>query len=286
MTSGVFLKMTPDVISVRLLRVPDSSVPSAIPAYLKRQHVDAIRVDALTGDASDRRYFRVITRNAPSFVLALYAKPFDYETLPFVNVTGLFQAMPLPVPRLLAYAADQGVLALEDLGDVTLQAHIGGTTFEERDRWYERAMRLLVTLQRRGRELENEHYLPYGIAFDVEKLTWEMDFFMRHFLEAYRGIELPPATRDALRSELAILVEELANEPRVLCHRDYHSRNLMVTNGELYIIDFQDARMGPDTYDLVSLLRDSYVDLPEALIDRLIRQFVESIRGGHFETFR
>ena len=83
-----------------------------------------------------------------------------------------------------------------------------------------------------------------------------------------------------------MLVEELANEPRVLCHRDYHSRNLMVTNGELYIIDFQDARMGPDTYDLVSLLKDSYVDLPDALFDRLIKQFVESIRGGHFETFR
>src|SRR6187399_3278239 len=214
MTSGVFLKMTPDVISVRLLRVPDSSVPSAIPTYLERQHVDAIRVDALTGDASDRRYFRVITRNAPSFVLALHAKPFDYKTLPFVNVTSLFQAMPLPVPRLLEHAADQGVLALEDLGDVTLQAHIGGTTFEERDRWYERAMRLLVTLQQRGRELDDQRYLPYGIAFDVEKLTWEMDFFVRHFLEAYRGAHLGPETREQLRTELSHIVVELAAEPR------------------------------------------------------------------------
>ncbi len=67
--------------------------------------------------------------------------------------------------------------------------------------------------------------------------------------------------RDELRQEFAAIVAELAAEPRVLCHRDYHSRNLMLHLDRLYIIDFQDARMGPDTYDLVSLLRDSYVDL-------------------------
>ena len=69
-------------------------------------------------------------------------------------------------------------------------------------------------------------------------------------------------------------MQELAAEPRVLCHRDYHSRNLMLHEGQLFIIDFQDARMGPDTYDLVSLLRDSYVDLPEQTVDELIAYFL------------
>jgi N-acetylmuramate 1-kinase len=69
------------------------------------------------------------------------------------------------------------------------------------------------------------------------------------------------------------LVDELAAEPRVLCHRDYHSRNLMVHAGQLFVIDFQDARMGPNTYDLVSLLRDSYVDLPETLVESLRDDF-------------
>ena len=77
---------------------------------------------------------------------------------------------------------------------------------------------------------------------------------------------------------MAAIVEELAAEPRVLCHRDYHSRNLMLHDGRLYIIDFQDARMGPDTYDLVSLLRDSYVDLTEAQVDELIAFFL-ALRG-------
>jgi aminoglycoside/choline kinase family phosphotransferase len=71
-----------------------------------------------------------------------------------------------------------------------------------------------------------------------------------------------------------VLVRVLAEEPRVLCHRDYHSRNLMLHQSQLYIIDFQDARMGPDTYDLVSLLRDSYVDLPEQTVDELLAYFL------------
>ena len=81
-----------------------------------------------------------------------------------------------------------------------------------------------------------------------------------------------------------MIVRELASEPRVLCHRDYHSRNLMLCNGDLYIIDFQDARMGPDTYDLVSLLRDSYVDLPQQTVDELIAYFLAVKSGVSVES--
>jgi aminoglycoside/choline kinase family phosphotransferase len=111
--------------------------------------------------------------------------------------------------------------------------------------------------------------LPYSIAFDRDKLMWELNFFVKHFVEAYRGINIPPAARGALDQEWVAITDELASEPRVLCHRDYHSRNLMVHAGGLYIIDFQDARLGPDTYDLASLLRDSYIDLSEDRVDEL-----------------
>jgi hypothetical protein len=101
-----------------------------------------------------------------------------------------------------------------------------------------------------------------------------LDFFIRHFLEAYRGASLSATERAALDDEWAAMTTELAAESLVLCHRDYHSRNLMVHESRLYLIDFQDARLGPDTYDLASLLRDSYVDVEDRELDELIAYFL------------
>src|SRR5690349_4868896 len=232
------------------------------------------RVVPLTGDASDRRYFRVLLPDSGSIVLSLHAAAFDFEKLPFVNVARLLAEMPVPIPTVLGHADDLGVLALADLGDVTLQAHLGAASSAEHAALYRQAVALIATLQRRGAELASPKYLPYGIAFDVEKLTWELDFFIKHFIEAYRGVALSDSERTAVRGELLPIVQELAAEPRVLCHRDYHSRNLMLSDGQLYMIDFQDARMGPDTYDLVSLLRDSYMDLTEQTVADLIAYFL------------
>jgi hypothetical protein len=232
------------------------------------------RVVPLTGDASDRKYFRIIPADSPSIVLALHAGPIDFATLPFANVGTLMQHIPLPVPAILGHSDEFGILALQDLGDVTLQAHLGAASPSEHAALYRQAVALIEQLQRRGGELRSDAYLPYRVAFDVEKLTWELDFFARHFVEGYRGEAFTPAERAALAAEWAAIVNELAAEPRVLCHRDYHSRNLMLSEGSLYIIDFQDARLGPDTYDLVSLLRDSYVDIADRELDELIAYFL------------
>jgi aminoglycoside/choline kinase family phosphotransferase len=236
------------------------------------------RVVPLTGDASDRRYYRVLVRNEPSQVLALHMGPIDFESLPFVNVARLLSQMPVPVPGIMAHSDPLGIIALQDLGDVTLQAHLGTAPQAEHAALYRQAVSFIEVLQRRGRELQSPRYLPYTVAFDVEKLTWELQFFTKHFLEGYRGAVLSDAARAALAQEYAAIVEELASEPRVLCHRDYHSRNLMLHEGSLYIIDFQDARMGPDTYDLASLLRDSYVDFTEQQVEELIAFFL-ALRG-------
>jgi N-acetylmuramate 1-kinase len=253
-----------------------SETRERIARYLSESGLAArnARVVPLTGDASDRRYFRILPADGPSIVLALHSDAIDFASLPFVNVAALLQQVPLPVPIVLDHSDALGVLALQDLGDVTLQAHLGAATPTEHAALYRQAVALVELLQRRGGELRSEAYLPYGIAFDVEKLTWELDFFTRHFVEGYRGVVLDTAERAALTVEWAAIVEELAAERRVLCHRDYHSRNLMLHEGSLYIIDFQDARMGPDTYDLASLLRDSYLDLTDKDVDDLIAYFL------------
>jgi len=254
----------------------DDDTRERIQGYLDRKGLSGAkpRVVPLTPDASDRRYFRILLPDSPSIVLSLYSAAFDVTQLPFVNVATLMAKMPVPIPAVLGHADDLGVLALQDLGDVTLQAHLGAATPAQHAALYRQSVALIATLQRRGEELASPEFLPYGISFDVEKLTWELEFFTKHFLEAYRGVTLADDQRTALREEFATIVQELATEPRVLCHRDYHSRNLMLNEGQLYMIDFQDARMGPDTYDLVSLLRDSYVDLTDSTVDELIAYFL------------
>ncbi len=205
-----------------------------------------VRVVPLTGDASTRQYFRIMRPGNPSVVLAVYDEPFVYDELPFVNVCRLFTSIPLPIPAIAGHAGDLGILILEDLGDVTLQAHLGVTQPVEHDALYRQAVEFVFRMQRRGAELESAEFIPYRIGVD----------------------------RDALDVEWMAIAGELASEPRVLCHRDYHSRNLMLHDRRLYIIDFQDARLGPDTYDLASLLRDSYVELSEPRIDDLIRGYL------------
>jgi N-acetylmuramate 1-kinase len=240
----------------------------------------------LTGDASTRRYFRVVPVTGPSIILALHPGPIEFATLPFVEVADLLGRMPLPVPKVIGHSDSLGILALEDLGDVTLQAYLGGTGIGEHTALYREAVGFIAMLQRRGAELASESCAPYRLAFDVEKLTWELDFFVQHFVEGYRRAVLSQAERGALSDEWKAIAEELAAEPRVLCHRDYHSRNLMVRDGSLYVIDFQDARMGPDTYDLASLLRDSYVDIGNAELDALIGHFLSLSGGKHAGEFR
>jgi aminoglycoside/choline kinase family phosphotransferase len=258
-----------------------SDLDARVGAYLRRHDLtpQVKRVVPLTGDASDRRYVRVLLAGRRSIVLAVHAGPIEYASLPFVLVAGLFAQVPVPIPALLHHDDSLGIIGLEDLGDVTLQAHLGGLSATERALRYRQAVGLIARLQQRGAELASPAYPPYGVAFDVDKLTWELEFFVRHFLLAYRGALPAEPVRAALREEWARIVEELAAEPRVLCHRDYHSRNLMWHDDTLYVIDFQDARMGPATYDLASLLRDSYVDLPEAAVDDLIDYFMALTAG-------
>jgi N-acetylmuramate 1-kinase len=253
---------------------PDATVRAQ--QYLEHSGLAArqARVMPLTGDASDRKYFRVLPPDGDPVVLAVHAGPIVYATLPFVNVAELLEQMPVPIPRILGHDEALGIVALQDLGDVTLQAHLGAEPYPSHAALYRQAVALIATLQRRGAELVSERYLPYGVAFDVEKLTWELDFFLKYFVEGYRGAALGDAERAAIRAQFKPIVDELAAEPRVLCHRDYHSRNLMLHQGRLYMIDFQDARLGPDTYDLVSLLRDSYVDLTEVALNELIAYYL------------
>src|SRR5262249_57204603 len=117
-----------------------------------------------------RKYFRIIPSDGPSLVLALHAGAIDFATLPFARVAALLQLIPLPVPSVLGHSDPLGILALQDLGDVTLQAHLGAALPTEHAPLYREGVSLIEQLQRRGDALRSPDYPPYGVAFDVEKL--------------------------------------------------------------------------------------------------------------------
>jgi aminoglycoside/choline kinase family phosphotransferase len=190
------------------------------------------------------------------------------------------------VPGVLDCDGSLGVVMLEDLGDLTLQEALRAASAAEREGFYREAVDQLVTLQREAARA-TQRAPCFQVAFDIEKLSWELHYFLKHFLEGHRGCNLGVEDRSILSESFHRLSEEIASWPRVLCHRDYHSRNLMLHREDLYWIDFQDARMGPATYDLVSLLRDSYVDVEEEFLEERIEEFRQkALPGEAREVFR
>ena len=232
---------------------------------------DASTVEALTGDASTRRYFRVAAADGTA-ILALYPEPFVAEEMPFLAIRDLLSKWGLPVPGILAVDAARGIVLQEDLGDTTLQDALPEVAETERDRLYREALEQVARLQRAAAAAPRDAQC-FGVAFDIEKLSWELHYFLKHFVEGLRRRALGVEDRATLSEAFHRLAEEISSWPRVLCHRDFHSRNLMLHRDGLHWIDFQDARMGPPTYDLASLLRDSYVDLPEGFVAERAEEF-------------
>jgi len=228
-------------------------------------------VVALSGDASTRRYYRLQLRDR-SFVLALYPEPFEPEELSYLTVRALLESHGLPVPGTEDVDGGRGVVLQEDLGDETLQALLKDASPARTAELYREAVDRIAQLQLRAAQ-GPQNAACFQIAFDIEKLSWELHYFQKHFLEGLRAADLTVEDRSVLSEAFHQLSQEIASWPRVLCHRDYHSRNLMAHGGRLVWIDFQDARMGPASYDLASLLRDAYVDLPEELQEDLKERF-------------
>jgi hypothetical protein len=246
--------------------------------YLASSRVPGLRgaeVTRLAGDASNRMYFRLRTGEEETRILALLPSPFEPDELPFLQVAELLRLVPWRIPEIYEVKGELGILLLEDLGDNLLQEEAAACGCERKRALYRKAVLMLAALQSRGRELENGKYLPFRIAFDASKFFDELVFFRTHFLEDLAGAKLRDAERGELDEDFHRLASELASQPYALCHRDYHSRNL-IAGEELAVIDFQDARMGPRCYDLVSLLNDSYLAHGEELWTEMRQLFASS----------
>jgi aminoglycoside/choline kinase family phosphotransferase len=162
-------------------------------------------------------------------------------------------------------------MVLEDLGDEMLETRL--LAGDDRARLYEAAIDQLARL-RAAAERAPAGCIAFTRSFDHDLYRWELDHFREWLLEAWKGAELSPAEREVVDAEFERIARLLEAEPKGFTHRDYQSRNIMVLpGGEQVVIDFQDALLAPRQYDLVALLRDSYVELPPDLVERLLRRY-------------
>jgi aminoglycoside/choline kinase family phosphotransferase len=213
-------------------------------------------LSVVAGDASARRYFRLAS-GAAHYVLA-EAPPATEKNEAFVSIAGLLRDAGVKVPAVLGVDFDRGFLLLEDLGDQLLLPKLDAGSVDER---YQQAFEVLVQMA----AVDSAHA---GLAdYDRALLSEELSRFQAWFVQELLGYTLPAAEQAQLDNLSARLIDSALEQPRVLVHRDFHSRNLMLTDdNELAVIDFQDAVVGPITYDLVSLLRDCYIQWPGAQV--------------------
>lgn len=230
-------------------------------------------MDSLLGDASARRYHRLQLTDAnggePMRYMVMDSAAEKDAMCQFINVAKLM-APAINVPTLIAQDVEQGFLVLQDFGSTEFAHLLVDATPPAIDRYYQQALQTLVALQRVPiATARSEHHLP---SYDRELLAREMDLFSEWFIP-FIGAELDSTLWDNLKS---VLIEAILAQPQVIVHRDYHSRNLMQDDNDvtrLGVIDFQDAVIGAYSYDLVSLVRDAYVDWPESQVSQWIGEF-------------
>ena len=212
-------------------------------------------INPASSDASFRRYLRVV-HNGENFIV-MDAPPAREDSQPFITVSRLLFDAGLNVPEVIDADLAQGFLLLSDLGS---ELYLDALNDDSRERLYGDALAGLAVIQA----------CPTGELpmYDREQLSREMELFREWLLGKHLGLSLTDAQNGMLDDAFALLVDNALAQPKVFVHRDYHSRNLMVTgSNNPGILDFQDAMLGPVTYDLVSLLRDCYIKWPVEQVD-------------------
>ncbi|HEX2494757.1 MAG TPA: phosphotransferase [Steroidobacter sp.] len=229
-----------------------------------------------SADASFRRYFRVA--RAGRTLIAMDAPPDKEDMGPYVRIAAMLAEIGVNAPRVLERDSRQGFLLNSDLGSLTYLMHLEAGAAP--DALYADAIDALVRVQSRG--AAHALQLP---PYDEALLRREMGLFPEWFCGRHLGLQFQDAEAAGLARVFDVLTAHALEQPRVFVHRDYHSRNLMVGDGDRYgpnpgILDFQDAVYGPVTYDLVSLLRDCYVAWPRARVYGWVARFRDAAQAS------
>ncbi len=222
-----------------------------------------------SADASFRRYFRIRTTDGRSYIV-MDAPPDKEDCGPYVRIARAFRSLGLNVPEIVAQDLARGFLLISDLG---ARLYLGALDPSTVERLYGDAMQALIRLQAGSQAVA---WLP---PYDRELLRREMELFREWYLGRHLGVTLTAAQQATLDIVFEHLIAAALAQPRAAVHRDYHSRNLMVTpDNNPGILDFQDAVYGPVTYDLVSLLRDCYIAWEGARVEEWVSGYFDQAR--------
>lgn len=254
-----------------------------------------IQITKLFGQASARQYFRA-THGTESAKIIMkipggFASPAEEftkihpdapEEFPFLNVAKYLHNLDLPVPQVFHYDAAKGLVLLQDLGDESFENLIikadGGPLVSF---YYQKAIDLLIQLQTQTSQHPAKDCVAYFRQFDADLLNWEFDHFLEYGIEDRLKLQVAPADKQSFLENTRRLTNQITAMPQGFVHRDFQSRNLMFHEMDLYLIDFQDALIGPVLYDLVALLRDSYINLSPAAVDNLIDYYSAKLPATH-----
>ena len=258
---------------------------------------DALGITKLFGQASARQYFRVsFTDSQMSYIIMKmpqgFASPAEEVTklvagapqeFAFLNVQRYLHALGVAVPQVLALDASAGLVLLEDLGDTMLEMLVKNAPAAEFDNTYHRAIDTLIDLQTRtfSADLATKDCVAYFRFFNAELLNWEFIHFLEYGVEDRFGIKVNDAVRAEFAKTTSAISARIQAMPQGFVHRDFQSRNIMVQNNRLHLIDFQDALVGPLLYDLVALLCDSYIWFSDEQQQSLLNYYADAVPVGH-----
>lgn len=262
-----------------------------IKIWLNEQYGVIKSIDIASSDASFRGYFRVVFATCfnsdlmrDQSYIVMDAPPEFEDIHPFIRIANFLESQDINVPHIYAINDKDGFLLLEDFGK---ENYLDNINTANADSLYQQAMLSLVKLQ----SIKQEQWISLP-DYNDELLNREMDLFEQWYVNKHLNITLNRSQQHVLKQTLAYLTKQILLQPTVVVHRDYHSRNLMlVDNKNPGIIDFQDAVIGPCTYDLVSLLRDSYICWPDKQVEVWVNYFYQQLLDNNiidkcsFENF-
>ncbi|MFH0976106.1 MAG: phosphotransferase [Spirochaetota bacterium] len=246
--------------------------------FIKSSTGESYEVSKLKGDASAREYYRINSGNK-SYMLCIdnNLKGITPEQYAFCIVHNLLRKNGIPVPDIYSIDEKAGLLLIQDLGDSLIEQNFESMSKSERAGLYGDLIDTVAKIQFISGD---EKTVPFSLSFDVPKLMYEFNFFIDNALIGYFKSGISGDLLEELRSEFnKISVILYKPELFVLNHRDLHSRNIMIRDSKPYLIDFQDARMGLPQYDVVSLLRDSYLRIEDGLVDSLKKKHFNILKA-------